>query len=92
VIVGDDRTESMGLAAFHSPSINRLLRDASHTVVHSGAPHPAAYAAAAAAAIMGGRVVLVETHNRHHADWHNRVKKNASSAAYLDVSAREGRA
>lgn len=84
-ILGDDLTISYGPDGFHLPSVKRLLKQATHTCVHSGAPLPEVYAGAAYMAGLGARVVIVETQLRHHGAWYDLVKQHAPRAGYLDV-------
>lgn len=91
-IVGDDEGTSRGPGSFDRGSLLAACRAATHTAVSSVAPTEKLYSVFALAAAMGGRVLVIETHTDHHAEWHAFVRKHASKAAYLDASTVAGMA
>ena len=87
LIIGDDAAASRGPDGFHRASLRRALRRATHVAVRAGAPVPAVYAAAPEPALAGGgAVVLIETRERHEADWVAFVRRHAPDAACLLVT------
>jgi len=91
-LVGDDRDRSQGPGAFNRPGLRRLARAASGVIVYSGAAEERVYLIAAGIAMLGGRVLMVETQIPHHAAWHSAVQGWAPKTPYLDVSPIGGRA
>jgi hypothetical protein len=91
-LIGDDDGAARGPGGFDR-RLRRLLERASHAAVLSGAPLGAVYALAGWVAARGGAVVLVETTERHEADWARFVERHAPGAAVLVVTpAAAGRA
>ncbi len=91
-VVGDDEATSGGPRAFDETSLIQAAQCATHACVYSGPADPRCYAMFAAAAALGGRVLLIETQIRHHAEWSRFVRRFAPEAAYLDVTPMGGRA
>lgn len=88
-LIGDDHAESVGPEGF--PSLQSLFGAATHVCVHSGEPFAPIYADAAARAIGGASVLLIETQRRHHRAWAKEARTRSPKADLAEVLNGEGR-
>lgn len=84
-LVGDDWETSSGPGGFDIPSLVQVLERASAVAVYSGAADAKFYTTFAAAAVLGGRVVVIETQLVQHVAWLAFVRAHAPNANLLDI-------
>lgn len=84
-LVGDDRETSSGPGGFDAPSLVQVLERASAVAVYSGAADAKFYTTFAVAAVLGGRVVVIETQLAQHVAWLAFVRAHAPDANLLDI-------
>ncbi len=84
ILLGDDRDEAFGPAAFHQKSIVTVLREIAAATVIAAAPERSVYAAVAfAAAVLRQHCLIVETRERYEADWTDLIRKYCPDAPLL---------
>jgi hypothetical protein len=92
-MIGDDLHEALGPAAFHQPSLRRLLRAAAGVAVISSGPEAIVYRAAADRAVQLRRhVVIVETRIEQEIPWLAFVHKTAPKLPILLSTVKGGTA
>ncbi|HUA77222.1 MAG TPA: hypothetical protein VMA86_06090 [Acetobacteraceae bacterium] len=84
-ILGDDDEISLGPDSFHAGSLRWLAHDASHLMVYSGGAETRFYAMMAAAAALGGRVLVAETQLSHAAAWCSALAALAPRASMIEI-------
>lgn len=89
-IVGDDTDRALGPAGFHRGSLRRLIRSADRGMLISSAPELQLYEAAALAAYLtGGTIIVVETRLEQEIPWLEFMQR-ASPGLPLIVSTVKG--
>ena len=88
IAVIDDRAgRGVGPAGFHDATVTHLTAVTSLAVVSSGQPCPSLYEAGGAAALDGGRVLIVETSAARHRAWMRFVRGLGPRAVLLFTTA-----
>jgi hypothetical protein len=91
-LIGDDFDASRGPADFHLPSVRRAIRECVGFAVVGGGATEEIYAALAAGAVAGGRVMIVETRLMHEAEWVELIQKLAPGRPLIWGTVRGGHA
>ena len=93
IILGDDLYDALGPAAFHSQSLDRVLKDIRLAVVVACEPLPEIYATAAShAVLLRSNVVIVETRPEQEIVWVNLIRSISPDAAFILGSVKGGEA
>jgi hypothetical protein len=92
IILGDDMDVSRGPDGFHLPSVRRAIRGAAGFAVISSEATEAIYAGAAAVAVAGRRVLIVETRPAHEIPWVEMIQKLAPGRPLLWSTVKGGHA
>lgn len=91
-LLGDDFDSSAGPAGFHLPSVRRAMRECSAFAVLGGEASAEIYAAVTAGAVVGGRVMTIETQMLHEAEWVELIQKVVPGRPLIWGTVKGGRA
>lgn len=91
-LIGDDTDRALGPAGFHRKSVRRLAAQAQSIAIIASAIEPSVYATAAAGAVFGLNVLIVETRPEQEGAWMDLVKAAAPRASVLLVTPIAGNA
>lgn len=92
MVICDDMHASLGPTGFPKASLHRLIRACDAFAVISSEAVPCIYGAAAALAVAGKRVMLIETRPEHEIPWTKLVQRLAPGRPLLISTVEGGRA